>query len=67
MTTEPVIMEVLAGARTDAQAGQLRRLLLRATSTSTGCRESWAKTWTTRPCAGDGSDQLSRRGAHAVT
>lgn len=28
--TEPVIMEVLAGARSDARAGQLRRLLLRA-------------------------------------
>lgn len=30
MVTEPVIMEVLAGARTDAREGQLRRLLLRA-------------------------------------
>jgi predicted nucleic acid-binding protein len=30
MATEPVIMEVLAGARTDAREGQLRRLLLRA-------------------------------------
>ncbi len=28
--TEPVVMEVLAGARTDAQEDQLRRLLLRA-------------------------------------
>ena len=28
--TEPVIMEVLAGARSDAQEAQLRRLLLRA-------------------------------------
>ena len=31
MITEPVIMEVMAGARSDAQARQLRRLLLRAT------------------------------------
>jgi predicted nucleic acid-binding protein len=30
MVTEPVITEVLAGARSDAQEGQLRRLLLRA-------------------------------------
>jgi hypothetical protein len=30
MTTEPVLVEVLAGARTDASAGDLRRLLLRA-------------------------------------
>jgi predicted nucleic acid-binding protein len=29
LVTEPVIMEVLAGARTEEQAGQLRRLLLR--------------------------------------
>lgn len=29
MTTEPVIMEVLAGARTDAREDELRRLLLR--------------------------------------
>lgn len=28
--TEPVMMEVLAGARTDAREGDLRRLLLRA-------------------------------------
>jgi len=28
--TEPVIMEVLAGARSDAREDQLRRLLLRA-------------------------------------
>ena len=28
-TTEPVIMEVLAGARTDAREGDLRRLLYR--------------------------------------
>ncbi|WP_125612823.1 PIN domain nuclease [Specibacter cremeus] len=30
MVTEPVMMEVLAGARTDAQEDDLRRLLLRA-------------------------------------
>jgi predicted nucleic acid-binding protein len=30
MVTEPVMMEVLAGARTDALEGDLRRLLLRA-------------------------------------
>lgn len=30
MTTEPVIMEVLAGARSDAREHQLRRLLSRA-------------------------------------
>jgi predicted nucleic acid-binding protein len=30
MVTEPVIMEVLAGARSDVQEAQLRRLLLRA-------------------------------------
>jgi predicted nucleic acid-binding protein len=30
MVTEPVVMEVLAGARTDALVGDLRRLLLRA-------------------------------------
>jgi predicted nucleic acid-binding protein len=30
MVTEPVMMEVLAGARTDARADELRRLLLRA-------------------------------------
>jgi predicted nucleic acid-binding protein len=30
MITEPVIMEVLAGARSDAREDQLRRLLLRA-------------------------------------
>jgi predicted nucleic acid-binding protein len=29
MVTEPVLMEVLAGARSDAQEGDLRRLLLR--------------------------------------
>jgi predicted nucleic acid-binding protein len=29
--TEPVIMEVIAGARTDARASDLRRLLLRFT------------------------------------
>ncbi len=30
MVTEPVVMEVLAGARTDARENDLRRLLLRA-------------------------------------
>jgi predicted nucleic acid-binding protein len=30
MVTEPVVMEVLAGARNDARANDLRRLLLRA-------------------------------------
>ena len=29
VVTEPVLMEVLAGARTEAAAGQLRRLMLR--------------------------------------